>query len=1692
MRRALGWATITALISLAATAQAATPTLSLTPDASCYTAPGATVTVNIEFTQSATEDEILGGQFFLEYDQSKLTFVSVTTGASPFTRQVYVDTNTAGQIDYAVGIPNGSSGYSGTGPITMATITFTAASEDCSATDAVSFRDTSGDPYDTRLTRRVGSTSSEPLAVSTMNDLSAITLDWTGPEIGGVPLSVTLDCDESVPAATYSEAWGLYASSGDVSSAVRPFSSALTTGDVFQVNMDNGWLDNGSTVGLGLQNASGDNRFELYFVGGESAYTILDSSGTVNTGLGFTDEGLLVVFTVTGADTYSVTVHRLEDSSVFTHSGTLSNSGSIERFRAFNASAGSGSSNDAYFNNLAINNTAFDRAGEPAYDDSWATGDNGGTGFGSWTLAVTGASSGWFVASSAGNGDGDANSDGDIDGVTAGDTCSSATLAYSETSDLGGCNGTGSITRTWTATDTCGNQSVATQTITVQDVTGPTVTAPTAVELECSSGLPAAATTIAEFLALTGADASDNCTAQANLTVTSSTGALGGDECSGTITRTYTISDACGNTTDVDHVFNVSDDTAPTATAPTAVELECSTGLPAAATTIAEFLALTGADANDNCTVQASLTVASSTGALVGDECTGTITRTYTIADACGNTVDVDHVFNVSDDTAPTATAPTAVELECSTGLPAAATTIAEFLALAGADANDNCTAQASLTVTSSTGALIGDECAGTITRTYTIADACGNTVDVDHVFNVSDDTAPTATAPTAVELECSASLPAAATTIAEFLALTGADVSDNCTAQASLTVTSSTGALVGDECTATITRTYTIADACGNTVDVDHVFNVSDDTAPTATAPTAVELECSTSLPAAATTIAEFLALTGTDASDNCTAQASLTVTSSTGALVGDECTGTITRTYTIADACGNTVDVDHVFNISDDTAPIATAPTNVTIECAADVPASITTHAAYIAAGGTASDNCSSDGDLVITSSDVSDNQTCPETITRTYTIMDDCGNSTQAVQTIVVDDTTSPQFDTFPSNVTLECDQSTDPANTGTPTGSDNCDATPTITYSDVTDAGVITRTWTIEDDCGNYVEQDQTITIADTTDPVITVPADITIECDESTAPANTGQATATDNCDADPDISYVDSTAAGACDNEYTITRTWTAMDNAGNTDSDTQTITVVDTTAPTFAEAAGALDLTIECSDSSDPANTGQPTPSDTCGMATVDPLTYSDAESLGGCNGTGTITRTWTATDACDNTATYVQIITVIDTIAPTIAEAAGALDITIECDASSDPANTGEPTPSDGCGMATIDPLTYSDSVAAGSCPEGSVITRTWTATDACGNSATYVQTITVVDTTAPTFTVPADITLNADAGDCTASLTLAEIGEPTAVADNCADSGDLTVTWSRSDSATNLDDPFPQGTTTITWTVSDQCSNESSQDQIVTVAAYNDVVVDIEIQDLAAAVTRCVTFTFVDCATSTTEVITQDIAFDGSGQALDVLITDLPCGSYDCVTAEDELHTLQVRLDAAPQFDIVDGQYVLDFTNQGAGADYSLITADYFNDELIDIADFGVFIAQWGANYDSNEDTIVDGSTPCGVTWAPDGLHADASGDGVLDVSDFNPISANFLSIGDDDCCVRALGSEPRESILVNELAGAGVRNAWRADFNNDGVIDMTDVELFLAGATPPALNRAQSGTSSISRRSSGATEAPRLVP
>jgi subtilisin family serine protease len=124
------------------------------------------------------------------------------------------------------------------------------------------------------------------------------------------------------------------------------------------------------------------------------------------------------------------------------------------------------------------------------------------------------------------------------------------------------------------------------------------------------------------------------------------------------------------------------------------------------------------------------------------------------------------------------------------------------------------------------------------------------------------------------------------------------------------------------------------------------------------------------------------------------------------------------------------------------------------------------------------------------------------------------------------------------------------------------------TPTLSVDSSVGCFDCTVSLTVTDLAGASDSCSTQVIINDSKAPVITCPADVTIECDEPTDPSNTGTATATDNCDPAPTVTYSDVITPGSCLQEKTITRTWTATDTCGNTSSSVQTIEVVDTTPP--------------------------------------------------------------------------------------------------------------------------------------------------------------------------------------------------------------------------------------------------------------------------------------------------------------------------------------------------------------------------------------------------------------------------------------------------------------------------------------------------------------------------------------------
>lgn len=393
--------------------------------------------------------------------------------------------------------------------------------------------------------------------------------------------------------------------------------------------------------------------------------------------------------------------------------------------------------------------------------------------------------------------------------------------------------------------------------------------------------------------------------------------------------------------------------------------------------------------------------------------------------------------------------------------------------------------------------------------------------------------------------------------------------------------------------------------------------------------------------------------------------------------------------------------------------------------------------------------------------------------------------------------------------PAAITIECDESTEPANTGIATAIDNCTSGLIPTSEDeemlINGLGTIERTWSVTDDASNSAQCVQIITIEDTTDPEFsTFPMNAVVECGESTDPANTGTPVVIDNCSS-PMPAYDDGMLVSGCSNTGSFERTWMAEDNAGNTVMQIQTITIVDNTMPDFVDFPA--NTTVECGASTDPADTGMPDGTDVCGTVMIGHVD-SFVEN---CGNSGTITRTWTITDACGNMNEQDQSIIIEDTTPPELT-----------C-----PGNITVPNDEGDCGalvsfsanaMDNCGPAMVSYSIAPGSFFDVGTVAVEVNAIDACNNMATSCNfSVTVTDTEPPvpvcldtevliepdgSFEVLIEEVIDMDASTDNCALGMAEI---TSTVISCDEAGSIVpVEVNLSDEAGNI------GTCTASLTV------------------------------------------------------------------------------------------------------------------------------------------------------------------------------------------------------------------------------------------------------------------------------------------
>lgn len=383
--------------------------------------------------------------------------------------------------------------------------------------------------------------------------------------------------------------------------------------------------------------------------------------------------------------------------------------------------------------------------------------------------------------------------------------------------------------------------------------------------------------------------------------------------------------------------------------------------------------------------------------------------------------------------------------------------------------------------------------------------------------------------------------------------------------------------------------------------------------------------------------------------------------------------------------------------------------------------------------------------------------------------------------------------------------------------------------TITITNGTCASEVEVALNVTDSNGCSVEKVQAIYAIDTLAPVfVSVPEALTFSCDQIDG-AELGEPTYSDNCTDINDISIelvTLNTVSETCANNYTITRTWTITDLCNNQATATQVITVVDTTAPVANLETVPANITINCDEEIPGATESSVEFTDNCSEFTVELSAIStqveDINAAGHYN--YTVTRTWTATDACGNVSNIqTQVVTVEDVTAPVVVPATVPANMTVSCD--NIPVAV-EVEFTDACSPVTVHDAEVStqDADVTVDAHYNYTITRTWYASDVTGNNSdTITQVITVEDTQAPSFEVPEDVTLCKNADGSYAELVTPELmGQPTQFEDNCAPVEVLDVTFV--DDVENVGTASTDGSIIRTWTVTDVAGNATSLVQTI----------------------------------------------------------------------------------------------------------------------------------------------------------------------------------------------------------------------------------------------------------------------------
>lgn len=620
----------------------------------------------------------------------------------------------------------------------------------------------------------------------------------------------------------------------------------------------------------------------------------------------------------------------------------------------------------------------------------------------------------------------------------------------------------------------------------------------------------------------------------------------------------------------------------------------------------------------------------------------GTTSLEYTATDLAGNTAICSFDITVTDTENPTITCPANISQGNDVGVCGASVTYSAPVGV------DNCPGA----VTTQTAGLASGATfpIGTTVNSYLVTDAAGNTSTCSFNVTVTDTESPSITCPADVVQNND---PGNCSAVVTFTAPTGTDNCPGATTVQSLGLPSGSTFPVG-----TTVNTFIVTDGAGNSSSCSFNVIVNDNESPTITCPSDITQN---SDPGDCGAVVTYSVPTG---NDNCSGF----ITTQIAGLPGGATfpVGTTVNTYQVTDGAGNSSSCSFNVTIMDNEPPSITCPADIT---QSNDPGMCSAVVTYTAPVGT--DNCA--GAVTTQTAGLASGSTFPVgTTTNTFLVTDANGSTATCSFNVTVVDSENPSI-TCPGTVIQNNDPGVCGATIvfGAPTGADNCPGAMISQISGLTSGSVFPvgstlNSFQIMDAAGNIAGCSFTVTINDVELPVITCPADVTINNETDTCGAHFSFAApvATDNCS----ISSTNQTA-GPPDNSLfpvgVTTLGFEAVDVNGNTATCSYTVTVVDTTAPVIVCPSD----TVSCDSL---VSYSPPFSSDNCAVVVnqIDGSGYTSGSTFP----VGITAQTYEVVDASGNTdqcSFNVEVLPVIlpywDTLPSSVCLAADTIDLNV-----------------------------------------------------------------------------------------------------------------------------------------------------------------------------------------------------------------------------------------------------------------------------------------------------------------------------------------------------------------------------------------------------------------------------------------